>query len=648
MEEPGEFIEEAKPVNNSISPLFGVILFMLMILPFGGFLLGQQSVSTKQIEVTNEEVIDENPKTLVGYGIYLFGDDVYTYSSVSVPGDEELKKVIEGVDSDTFVPVPEFAVGETVRPAFSPLADGGYYPRWYQDKENFYCVEGKGVRTAILKRPVKFEFTGATQDVEEVLNRDVGYKVWIENETRTFGQLRFVEESTGKVYDTDCNVVIGNDLAKFDESPVYTIQTYRDSDGWEGAWLLKEDNQSDGLEKVFKLSEDFVSFEALASDNLLYLSSGEYLLVVDIESRKVKKYPVGKSIQDMLVVGDSVIVQTLSTEVCADLPDSYNKCTSSYSLVDLGSGEVTLVADVLPGAKGLVAYTPDTDLVIRNGYGDAGCQSSIFHRINLDSSESVEDLSVFYCSGDTGTDYLTYEEYTQAVDDYFDSLTESSSYSKTDVIAYETWVLTDNMVVGVSEYERNRNVGEGVYVVPVFIPSENKLLDLTTYTDEVVGIQFSYPSEWGVVTVNDEKGSCDSSYTDDDCNFRTYLFSDLGEASVFMVAETSGHHLNPVGRDAFWGDQAGSVGKTYATDCEKDQSCSLVENSNGLVLSKYDSDPMTAGGIGYIPERYYLYNPNSEYYGIILSDSRIKSEEITPEFFKQTVIDSLTFVPNDN
>jgi hypothetical protein len=168
-------------------------------------------------------------------------------------------------------------------------------------------------------------------------------------------------------------------------------------------------------------------------------------------------------------------------------------------------------------------------------------------------------------------------------------------------------------------------------------------VNIKSYRDETLGLTFDYPSDWGEVTVNDEKGRCSQDYALDDCNFRTLIFKDISSQAIFLSAETKGHQDNPIGRGAFWGDVAGSITSDYLSSCEQRNNCSIVKNSNDVSFIVYEANPPPEE-MGYQPERYYVHNPDNQYYGLVLSSHRINSQ--SPEnnrMFKEIVIDSFKF-----
>lgn len=165
---------------------------------------------------------------------------------------------------------------------------------------------------------------------------------------------------------------------------------------------------------------------------------------------------------------------------------------------------------------------------------------------------------------------------------------------------------------------------------------------LTDFNDPVTGISFSYPPRWGAVSIGDERGACGADYKEDPCNFRYYSFKELQAAGIFLVAETKGHAENPVGRGAFWGDNAGSIDEDYQEKCGMNTHCTLIENSQGLVLAKYTAMIFDYGEGLPDGKAYEVYSSQGPYYGILLSPLRIKGEGTEIEkTFEETVVHTL-------
>jgi hypothetical protein len=173
---------------------------------------------------------------------------------------------------------------------------------------------------------------------------------------------------------------------------------------------------------------------------------------------------------------------------------------------------------------------------------------------------------------------------------------------------------------------------------------ETKEEAFKTFSDQDTGVSFTYPSAWGEVTIQNERGECAESLQDP-CNMRTYSFEDLVEGGVFLVMETHGHEENPVGRGAFWGDDIGSITETFTEACSNESSCELFTNDEGVVFAKRtmevfdwnmeeDSEPTDS--------MYDTYSDAGFYYAVRLSPLHIKNagESIVKDF-ESTVVASL-------
>jgi hypothetical protein len=167
---------------------------------------------------------------------------------------------------------------------------------------------------------------------------------------------------------------------------------------------------------------------------------------------------------------------------------------------------------------------------------------------------------------------------------------------------------------------------------------------LTPFSDPDTGVSFTYPSQWGEVTVHDERGECDESLKDP-CNMRTYSFDELVEGGIFLVMETSGHEESPLPRGGFWGDDIGAVTSSFADDCEQDMSCVVLANTNGVVFAKRSTEVFDLGiedDSVPLEAMYDTYSDKGSYYAVRLSPLGIREagDSIAQEF-ETTVITSL-------
>jgi len=100
---------------------------------------------------------------------------------------------------------------------------------------------------------------------------------------------------------------------------------------------------------------------------------------------------------------------------------------------------------------------------------------------------------------------------------------------------------------------------------------------------------------------------------------------------------------NPIGRGGFWGDVAGEISPSYLSDCEENQECDIVTNDNSVTFAVYKADPPPEE-MGYQPERYHVYNPNNQYYGVVLSSHRLNSSPENQRLFQEVLIKSFKFI----
>ncbi len=182
------------------------------------------------------------------------------------------------------------------------------------------------------------------------------------------------------------------------------------------------------------------------------------------------------------------------------------------------------------------------------------------------------------------------------------------------------------------------------------IVNEQKFdIALTRYEDKELGIAFSYPQEWGEVIVKDESGECPKEYIDDACNQRRLIFAGLlADGGVILASETSGHDKFPIGRGGFWGDYAGHIPKNYLEKCTTVQNCEVLTNQSDVTFAKYYRAIPEMGSDDNPPPsyEYHLFRSDSEYYGTILSSTRIKS--VHPEIeklFEETVVQTFELLP---
>ena len=168
------------------------------------------------------------------------------------------------------------------------------------------------------------------------------------------------------------------------------------------------------------------------------------------------------------------------------------------------------------------------------------------------------------------------------------------------------------------------------------------------YTDEILGLSFSFPSVWGSTTINEEEGFTENVDqenlpTDEKGQFifdgvvnRALSFSgtDAKSPTVFLVAHNPS--VSSLGRGGYWGDQARQLTsekglqqwcQTTLPDYTNSQ-CTLSQNPQGILIARKHSDEKSVyGNITTDIDEYGIYHAGHAFSGIILSTEAMGSEK---------------------
>lgn len=164
------------------------------------------------------------------------------------------------------------------------------------------------------------------------------------------------------------------------------------------------------------------------------------------------------------------------------------------------------------------------------------------------------------------------------------------------------------------------------------VPLKPQASNLKSYENKTLNISFSYPQDWG--DVSQEKDGTDH-----------ISLSVFKSSIIFLAADNGGES---VGRGAYWGDNAELIdSQSYINNlCDtksEAQSCEIKTNSSGVKYAKVVEEVLKFGDPT-IETNYYIYNPNSEFRGILLSTERLRSENINDlESKLQSLVDSFYF-----
>ena len=257
-----------------------------------------------------------------------------------------------------------------------------------------------------------------------------------------------VLESSGEEIES---VVVKNDDSL--ELKKYTIRSYKNSEAWE-VWLL-EANEQNKYEKTLKLTDGYVG-KIVARDGNLYIANGEFLVVVELSSLKKEVYETQDYVEDLMFTKNGVYVQMVDEQICTDFPTTIGRCEGSLALLDTDGNFEIVETDIL-GAKGIVAYTPNESVVLRDGYGDAGCTNTELVEYDLvTKATSTLYLDVFcYESESAEENEKNYQIYKTGVATFVSSLAESEKYTANlNTESYDVWIYENSIVKGkTKDYE---------------------------------------------------------------------------------------------------------------------------------------------------------------------------------------------------
>lgn len=153
--------------------------------------------------------------------------------------------------------------------------------------------------------------------------------------------------------------------------------------------------------------------------------------------------------------------------------------------------------------------------------------------------------------------------------------------------------------------------------------------NVSTFSDSEIWISFSYPNNWWTITKSSET------------NNSKYLIMLSKNWNVFFAFH---NWETPIARWSFWWDQAKNINSnSYINNfCQNKTNCSVLTNTNGIKYAKYNEEYWEMwSDIVNTRLMYYIFNPNSNYRGIIMSNERISNESISN---LDSIINSLSFL----
>lgn len=165
--------------------------------------------------------------------------------------------------------------------------------------------------------------------------------------------------------------------------------------------------------------------------------------------------------------------------------------------------------------------------------------------------------------------------------------------------------------------------------------TSTKTSNLESYENRTLNVAFSYPQDWG--SISQENDGTD------------HVALSVFEAVTIFLAADNGD--DSVGRGAYWGDDAELIdSQKYVDDLcrtkSEAESCAIKINSFGVEYAKVVEEVFKFGD-STIETNYYIYNPNSEFRGIIFSTERLRGRNIQNlEEKLESLVDSFYFIVN--
>lgn len=153
--------------------------------------------------------------------------------------------------------------------------------------------------------------------------------------------------------------------------------------------------------------------------------------------------------------------------------------------------------------------------------------------------------------------------------------------------------------------------------------------NISTFSDAEIWVSFDYPISWWTIT------------KDSETNNTKYLVMLLKNWNTFFAF----HNWDtPLARWSFWWDEAKNINNsTYISNfCQNKTNCTINTNTNWIQYAKYYEEywEMWSTQIN-TRLMYYIFNPNSSYRGIVMSNEKIPNESISD---LNNIINSLSFL----
>jgi len=159
------------------------------------------------------------------------------------------------------------------------------------------------------------------------------------------------------------------------------------------------------------------------------------------------------------------------------------------------------------------------------------------------------------------------------------------------MIIFKKWfiVLLSIAVIFVLYFIITHFISQNEYNLREGLPAGDEIEGWNTYSDEELGISFSYPSDWGNVSSNIlEKGTCDvNNIINDPCSSIGLKFSNFNEIKFIMTSSLFIDSPNPRGGSLLDIEYSKGRDGSHFLCLEERGECYFYENNNNVEILKF-------------------------------------------------------------
>jgi hypothetical protein len=174
---------------------------------------------------------------------------------------------------------------------------------------------------------------------------------------------------------------------------------------------------------------------------------------------------------------------------------------------------------------------------------------------------------------------------------------------------------------------------------------ESTIVKTSIYSSPVLNISFSTPDNWGIIEKKDViEGTAEGPQkAGEQLKF-------VGNVIFLQATLTQDDYPESLGRGGFWGDDAMNIIGLDAVEqwCVGKSDCNVLTNSHGVRIARHYASVDEYETPREPTTQYYLYNPGSQYPGMVLSPlflmEGVGSGRALVEQMFADIVDSIQFL----